>query len=237
MIRVLPLAGLLVAGTAAAEEAVQPNGFGWKASAEFGLTDTSGNAQTTTINTRFRAVHESARWRNRFEAEYLSASDELGTTAKRTVGQAATNYKLDERNYLFGNLRYEDDEFAPYDYRHSETVGYGRRMRWQTQRLDLEAGVGGSHTRFRDRVRDDDGIVRFAGNYLWQVSRTTEFSEVAFTEVGSDNTHSESDTGLKLRINGNLAMKLSYKLLHNSEVPEGTEKLDSITSVTLVYDF
>jgi len=235
--RVLTVTVLLAAGPALAEEAAAPNGLGWKASAEFGLVDTSGNSQTTTINAKLNAVHESLEWRNRFTAEYLSASDDVGTVARRTVGQAATNYKLDERNYLFGNLRYENDEFAPYDYRYSETVGYGRRMRWKTQRLDLEIGAGGSHTRFADGNRDDDGIVRLAGNYAWQLTKTAEFSEVAFTEIGSDNTHSESETGLKLRINGNLAMKLSYKMLHNSEVPEGTEKLDSITSVTLVYDF
>lgn len=237
MMRALFLAGLLAAGPVLAEEAAPPNGLGWKASAEFGLVDTSGNAQTTTVNAKINAVHESLKWRNRFTAEYLSASDDVGTTARRTVGQAATNYKLDERNYLFGNLRYENDEFAPYDYRYSETVGYGRRMRWETQRLDLEAGAGGSHTRFHDGTRNDEGIVRLAGAYAWQITKTAEFSEVAFTEIGSDNTHSESETGLKLRVNGNLAMKLSYKLLHNSAVPAGTEKLDSITAVTLVYDF
>lgn len=236
MMRALSLALLLAAVPAAAGEAML-NGLGWKASAEFGLVDTSGNAQTTTINAKINAVHESPDWRNRFTAEYLSASDELGTTAKRTVGQAATNYKLDERNYLFGNLRYENDEFAPYDYRYSETVGYGRRFRWPTQRLDLEAGVGGSHTRFADGNRDDDGIVRLAGTYAWQLTETAELSEVAFSEIGADNTHSESETGLKLRINGNLALKLSYKLLHNTEAPAGAEKLDSITAVTLVYDF
>lgn len=237
MMRARFLVGLLAAGPVLAEEAAQPNGFGWKASAEFGLVDTSGNSQTTTINAKLNAVHESLKWRNRFTAEYLSASDEFGTIAERTVGQAATNYKFDERHYLFGNLRYENDEFAPYDYRYSETVGYGRRFRWEAQRLDLEAGVGGSHTRFRDGTRNDEGIVRLAGAYVWQITKTAEFSEVVFTEIGSDNTHSESETGLKLRINGNLAMKLSYKALHNSEAPAGTEKLDSITAVTLVYDF
>lgn len=235
--RALSFAVLLVGGAAAAEEAGPPNGLGWKASAEFGLVDTSGNAQTTTINAKLNAVHESPSWRNRFTAEYLSASDEFGTTAKRTVGQAATNYKLDGRNYLFGNLRYENDEFAPYDYRYSETVGYGRRMRWETQRLDLEIGAGGSHTQFADGNREDEPILRLAGNYVWQITKTAEFSEVAFTEIGSDNTHSESETGLKLRINGNLATKLSYKVLHNSDVPPGIEKLDTITAVTLVYDF
>lgn len=236
-LRVLPFAALLAAGPLAADEAAAPNDLGWKASAEFGLVDTSGNAETTTINAKLDAVHEAPDWRNRFTAEYLSASDDVGTTARRTVGQATTNYKLDERNYLFGNLRYENDEFAPHEYRFSETVGYGRRMRWETQRLDLEVGVGGSHTRFDDGTREDDGILRLAVNYAWQLSKTAELTEVAFTEIGSNNTHSESETGLKLRINGNLAMKLSYRMLHNSEVPAGSEELDTITAVTLVYDF
>ncbi len=235
--RILLIIGTLITGAACAEPPSDVNGFGWKGGAELGVVDTSGNRETTTINAKLNAVHEAPKWRNKFESEYLQASDNLGMTARRTVGQAATNYKLDEDDYLFGNLRYENDEFAAYDYRVSETVGYGHRFRWDGQRLDLEAGVGGSHTRFVNEERENDAIVRLAAAYLWKFSESGEFSENVFSEIGAANTHSESETALKLKVIGQVAMKLSYKVLYNSQVPAGIEDTDSITAVTLVYDF
>jgi putative salt-induced outer membrane protein len=209
----------------------------WKAAAELGYIDVGGNKESTSVNAKLRAEHELPQWRNKFQAEYLQIFEEAGTTAKRSVAQFATNYKLEDNAYLFANLRGENDRLGAYDYRFSETVGYGRRFAWEEQRLDLEAGIGGSQTLYADDERDVDGIVRLAGTYLWEISATAGFSEVAFTEVGEDNAHTESETALRLKIIGRLATKLSYKLLHNSQVPPDREGTDSIAAVTLVYDF
>lgn len=213
------------------------NGLGWKVSAEFGYIDTGGNTESSTVNARLNAVHESVTWRNKIAAEHLNTFNDIDTTAKRTVGELATNYKLDENDYLFANLRGEKDRFGGYDYRVSETVGYGHRYRWDRHRLDLEAGVGSSQTKVIGGERKSEPIVRLAGTYEWQISENAIFSETGFSEIGSENAHTESETALKLKVIGRLATKLSYRIIHNNEVPPGTEKTDTITAVTLVYDF
>ncbi|MBI3897651.1 MAG: DUF481 domain-containing protein [Gammaproteobacteria bacterium] len=222
---------------AVAQPPFDTNGTGWKVSAELGFIDLSGNTESTTINAKLYVAHESETWRNKLQAEHLQSFENEGVTAKRSVGQATTNYKLDERNYLFGNFRAEKDEIGGLDYRISETIGYGRRFLAETQKLDLEVGVGGSHTRFINQEQSNDAILRLATTYIWKISDTAELSEVAFSEIGENNTHSESETGLKVKINGSLATKLSYRVLHNTEPPAGTEDTDTVTAVTLVYDF
>ena len=55
--------------------------------------------------------------------------------------------------------------------------------------------------------------------------------------MGDENTKSRAESALTATISGNLSMKLSVKLDHNSRVNEGVEKLDTATAVTLVYSF
>jgi len=45
------------------------------------------------------------------------------------------------------------------------------------------------------------------------------------------------DNGLKVAINGALALKLSHQVKHNSDAPAGAEEYDRIAGVTLVYGF
>lgn len=219
---------------AAAEDAPP---LGWKAEAELGFIQTSGNRDSTAVNAKLAATHEAIKWRNKFDAEYLESSDALGVSTRRSVAQAATNYKLDPANYLFGNLRAEQDRFAAYEYRISETLGYGHRFHRQAHQLELEVGAGGSHTEFVGGDHEDEGVIRVAGKYLWAFSETGEFSTKAFSEFGESNTHSESETALKLKVSNRLAMKLAYKLFHNTEPPLGIRGTDSVTAVTLVYGF
>jgi putative salt-induced outer membrane protein YdiY len=73
--------------------------------------------------------------------------------------------------------------------------------------------------------------------YEYIVSETATFIQTILIEDGDENTYTESDTSLKIRIVGNLAAKMSYLLKRNSEVPSGTDKSDKITTVSLVYAF
>ncbi len=226
------------AAAAHAEPASSTPNLGWDAEAELGIVNTSGNSDTSTVNAKFNAVNERRKWRHRFHTEYLLASDAGGTTAERFVAEAGSNYKLSETDYLLVlNLRYVKDRFAGFDHRLSETVGYGHIFEWDHMKLNLEGGVGARQTKFVDGSSQRDAIIRVAGDYQWQFSGTGALAEKAFSEIGDTNTHTEAETSLKVRVYGNLATKLSYKLINDTEVPPATKNTDTITAVTLVYDF
>jgi len=73
--------------------------------------------------------------------------------------------------------------------------------------------------------------------YEYKISETAIFNQAILIEDGDENTYTESDTSLKMKIEGNLAAKISYLLKRNSEVPSGTDKSDKITTISLVYAF
>lgn len=218
--------------TAVEEEA----GFGGEA--ELGVVTTSGNTDTRSVNAKARVRYLTESWRHEGRLEGLRTSDGGTITSERYVASGKSDYRFTPDDYLFVTVRYEDDRFSGYDYQFSETVGYGRRVLKTTSvELDLEIGAGGRHSREVGQEREDEAIVRGAARLGWAISPTSRFTEEVLVESGKSNTYTESLSALSVRINSQFALKLSLTVKHNSDVPAGVEKTDSMSAVTLVYDF
>ncbi len=211
----------------------------WKASAELGFVSTSGNTETETLNAKVEGTKENKQWRHELEATALKSSDEMGTTAQKYTATGQSNYKLKGgANFLFGNINYENDKFSGYDYRVTETIGYGRRvLDREDMKLDLEIGPGARQSKLDTGDTESEGIIRGAAKYKWQISKTSKFSEVLTVEAGEDATITKSVTSLTSQIEGNLSMKLTFTYKNTSEVPVGIDETDTETAVTLVYSF
>ena len=70
-----------------------------------------------------------------------------------------------------------------------------------------------------------------------KIGTHSEFTQDIRVEGGEDNVYTESDTGFKVNIMENLAMKLSVLVKNNSDVAAEKKKTDTITAVTVVYGF
>jgi putative salt-induced outer membrane protein len=210
----------------------------WSGEAEAGGVATTGNTETRSINTKLTLKHSGERWDERLSADYLEASDRNQTTAERTTATFESRYRLDVRDYLFGVVRYDADRFSGYAQQLSETAGYGRRFLFSpSTTLETEAGAGSRQVRLTDNTNKGDAILRLAAKFIHKFSKASEFKESVFSELASDNRHTESTTSLRSRINGNLSMKAAFTVTDNSRTPEGVKKTDTITSITLVLDF
>jgi putative salt-induced outer membrane protein len=210
----------------------------WSGEAEAGGVSTGGNTETRSINTKLTLKHSGERWDERLSADYLEASDRNQTTAERTTASFESHYRLDIRDYLFAVVRYDADRFSGYAQQFSETAGYGRRFFFSSNTtLETEAGAGGRQVRLTDNTNKGGAILRLAAKFSYKFSEASEFKETAFSELASDNRHTESTTSLRSRINGNLSMKAAFTVTDNSQTPEGVKKTDTITSITLVFDF
>jgi len=160
-------------------------------------------------------------------------------SADSLVLREKSEYSLGGKSYLFGKLRYEDDEFSGYDRQASIALGAGSRF-LESERHLLDASVGLGYRSLKETVTgntEEDGIVTMDVIYQYKISESAAFAESILVESGDENTHAESDTSLKAKINGNLATKISYLVKRNSDVPAGTEKSDRIVTISLVYGF
>lgn len=210
----------------------------WKGEAELGIVATSGNTETTSVKAHAGVVHEQGKWRHTGKIDALNTSDATRTTGERYALSGKSDYKFDARSYVFGLVSYENDRFAGFDYRMSETLGYGYRVISQdTLTLDLEVGPGARQTQLRNSSSENEFMGYLSGKLLWKFSPSASLSEDLTTEIGSDTTITRSVTALTAQLVGSLAMKLSFTARHISEVPASVKDLDTETAMTLVYGF
>lgn len=214
----------------------------WKGAAEIGAVASSGNTEAKTLKTRFKLENERKRWRSnaKLDSYYVDSYDGSGGDAQKLAFSGYTAYKLSSQNYTYATAGYENDRFSGYKYRIHESVGVGRTIiRSDELLLNIEAGPGGRHSLLEETDEYTDELVGIGAlEFNWQISERTSFSEDLTTTSGEEDTVVESTTALKTNINGSsLSMKISLDVKWNSNPPTDKKNTDTITSVTLSYDF
>lgn len=210
----------------------------WRSEISLGLMMTTGNTDKENITGQGKFIRESEKWRQNFHVDALRSSTDDELTAQKIYVSAKSDYKFGDEKFFFSRVSYEDDRFSGFDYQLDYTLGYGQSL-LDTDKLKFEAHVGPGYrwSEFDDGASESEAIVRIAGDLHWKLSDTTVFEQTLSTEIGGDATISRSVSSLKTVILGQLAMKLSYAVKHNSKAPEATHKTDTEISVTLVYRF
>ncbi len=203
-----------------------------------GYTATTGNSDTSNLDAKFGVSYARGKWYHVFSAEEIHATDSGGTTAQNTQADAQSDYLFTPKNYMFGHLGYDHDQFSGVERRTSETLGYGRRLLdTDTQTWSAQIGAGARQERLQDGTSRSSPIVQLATDYSVQISKNTSIGEGVVVEMGSDNTRLGSATNLKVKMVGNLALILSYVVKHNTNVPSDTAATDTYTMVSLDYGF
>ncbi|MCK5877083.1 MAG: DUF481 domain-containing protein [Candidatus Marithrix sp.] len=220
-----------------AEEEIKKD---WMGEGELGITHTSGNTKNQNVITKLKLTYERDLWKHEAKLDVLRTEDADKLTAEHYGFNWQSDYTLSEKDYIFGKFRYEDDSFTGYNYQSSISTGYGYKVfKNDIDSLKLEAGVGISMVELEDVATESDqeaiGILGL--NYTRKIGSHTEFTQDFLVEASSENIHSKSDSGLKVNITNKVALKLSLLIKSNSEVPSGKEKTDTISAVTLVYNF
>lgn len=248
--KMISLVGVLVlAGAAHAD--------GWKGQGDAGVVFATGNTESFNANLGLKLEYEGAAWRHAADLRYLRSSSEQTVITLGPNGQPIevredvdtadllslgwkTDRKLSERAYVFGAIRFDRDEFGPFDTQTNFALGYGySAIKNEQTTLDLEAGVGYREfeTNTVPQVEGDDVIFRVGGKLAHQFSESWQLGNSLLVESGEENTLVSSDTALSFKFNDKLGLKLGVLVRHNSDVPAGTEDTDTISSVSLVYSF
>ena len=205
---------------------------------KFGYLATTGNTETSSLNTSFEARYVAGAWHHEATASAINASENKVTTAEAYETGWKSGWDFTERDFVFGRLNWRKDRFGGFNTQFSQTVGYGRHI-IDTDAHDLQGELGFGARQSEDQlgVSTNETIGTAALRYKWRFSDTSDFSQTLRFEVGSDNTFSESVTSITARLIGALNLVASYPIRNNSEVPIGTEKTDTRTAISLEYAF
>ena len=232
---------LLGGGIVHADESADPSG--WTGSGELGLAFARGNAKSETVNAKLALGRESEQWKHDFGLQVLRVKgeqeDEFELTANRFEVTGSSGYKFDPRRSVIGALRYENDDFAPFEYQAIASISYGYQMiDNEATRLGVQIGPG--YRRAKDRGTaevEGDAVLRGRLDYSHQLTETTMISETFLVEASGDNSFLQNDLAIAVKINAKLALKSGLQLRHNTDVSPGIDKTDTLLTTNVVFNF
>lgn len=236
----------LVFSMAASSYAVEPI----TGEIELGIIATSGNTETSSVKSKLSVTQDFEKFKNSYLVDTLFKEEKIDsngakktqTSAERYLASAQADYKLNEKHLaLFVYGSYENDRFAGFDQQNSLAVGYSDQLFANANSfLNYSAGPGYFYKKLNDQTTEEGGIFRLALDYQNTLSATAKFKQVISTEAAfesNDNTKTKSETSIAATLMGNLSLKASYNLIHNSKVQSGIDELDTTTSLSVLYLF
>ena len=222
------------------------------AQAELGFLMSSGNSESRSINGKLSAEYNLEKWKYKGAIDGLSAASadpdvpgsEMETSAQRYGFNLQADRKLQNNHSLFVKGSYDDDRFSGFDYETSASLGYGHQVIKSPRRnFRVEVGPGFRISQPEVGEREDEAVIATSFLFDQRIGDTSKFSQILDIDAGDERTISTSVTSLSAQIVGQLAMKLSFTMKHNSDpaIDEDTniekESLDKETSINLVYSF
>lgn len=257
-LKTLAIATAMFAGQAMAAD---PAADGWVGGIGLGAVVTGGNTETTTMNSYFNITRDLTDWRHSLASTALYTADSDRTTAEKYFLSLKSDYKIDDRSYVFANVSYDDDRFSGFDFQATASVGYGRVIiDSEAMNLKLEVGPGYRVSRQYIYLTNPDGtnqlnangrpikanpgaktdseaIARIAESFNWQLSDNAKLIQELAIEAGSENTVTRGMVALETNVIGSIAVRLAYAIKYNETVAAGAEHMDTETSVSLAYNF
>ncbi len=204
----------------------------------FGYLATTGNTETTSLDTQASAAYVVGRWEHSASGQAFTSSENNVTNAEYYTARWRSRWDLTDKDFFFGRLNWRKDRFGAFDTQFSQTLGYGRRI-LENERHTLNAEIGAGARQSTDQLDiDTDETILFAGlDYAFAISENSTFTQEFTIESGDVNTFFESKSAISAQLIGALSLVASYTIRSNTDVPVDTEKTDTQTGVSLEYRF
>lgn len=224
----------------------------WAGEGELGGFRNTGNSNNVGLSGGIKLAKDAVKWRLKFRARADFQRSNGVTSREQYAAALEPEYKIDDRLFFYGLAQYDRDQFQGFSSRYTVSGGIGYSViKEKSIKLDVKAGPAWRLTEFTDGG-SDSSLAGLVGLDLgWQIARNLKFTQGAGATLASDaqsltsanvifssgtNTLTAT-TGLDAKINGKLTARFSYAIEHETNPPDGSEKTDTLSRATLVYDF
>jgi len=223
----------------------------WASRAQVGYAKTGGNTDTSSGNALFHIAHVVGDWKFLFGFEGLYGSTKGETTAQAWDVHLQANYNITDRLYWYGGLRYDDNKFSGFVYQETASTGAGYQF-VKTDETKLTGQIGVGARRLRPEVMTEDavgGIVSTmelesttdavldaAVNLEHAFNSATKIIAGVAVESGKDNTMTNANLSLQVKMTNVLALSAGYQYIRNSKPPAGSGPSNSLVTLNLVYE-
>ena len=220
----------------------------WTAKVEAGVVAARGNSDSDTSNLKLKIAREFERWLHTLDASGVYAADDTGAISQRWSVREQTDYEFSDKGFWFGSGRYEEDRFSGFKYQ----TTYGTGLGWRffddpITKISVQIGGGYKVVRRRDSLaedgvtfvrgeREEEAIAQGSVDFEHQLTDTTKILNKLLVESGADNTFTQNDLSLQVKILGALALAVGYSVRYNTDPPPDFTTTDTLTTLNLVYE-
>lgn len=213
----------------------------WSGSVAFGFSSATGTYPSLNLHSNDWVRWQYHRWENRAHVSYNYTAASAAIYANRLVLENQFRYYFKPNvHYVFGDIRYDRNQFNGYYYHLIETIGEGNIVPLgKTMSIDYQGGIGAQEDQPIGMKYQTNPAARLAVGYQWHLTRHAIFKEnvTALLSTANNNTY-ESVTSLQSQLYGPLALQLSYTATYNEfPVISYYKKFNTITAADLKFHF
>jgi len=223
----------------------------WTGKAELGFLQSSGNAESTSANTKIDLKRDAAKWTNTFYLGALYGNNGEFTNAERFEARYQLDYKINDKLSWFGALRYEKDYFSGFVYQATASTGVAYKF-IDTPDTKLAFAIGAGYRQLQPEIliksdagevltrikgeEDNEPVGTLGSTFEHNFTENTKITNKFLAEAGSDNTAIQDDLALQVSMSKKLALAVGYGIRYNTDPPPLSESTDTLMTVNLVYN-
>ncbi|MBP3141554.1 DUF481 domain-containing protein [Aliivibrio fischeri] len=234
---------LLSFSSLAAEPSTDDGAF--SGDAKIGFIYTKTDETSMSVNSGATLKYEEALWHHKaaFSTYYTKGNEsDDGTNKNKTVYDV--KYDMTDSLFVFGNAKYEHDQFATYREQVLLVSGFGATLiDSSNSKLDVGAGPGYRYSKrqaFDEDLPNNSEDEVIANLFIEGDSKITDGLELGGgvrMDYGESNTTTTTHVYLKNKLMESLSLLIDAEYIYNSVVATGKEHDEIYSTISLNYDF
>lgn len=210
----------------------------WTGRVEAGGFRSTGSTSELGISASATATRAGLQWSHKLTAavDYRRANGV--TSRERYFAGYEPRYQFDPRGFAYGLAQFERDTSIGYDERYTASAGIGYKL-IVSKPVDLSADIGPSirHAKYLIGERETKLGIRGSMALAWRVTPTLTVKQTASGYAESDVYTLNALTSMETKVSTRWSAALSYNVQYESETLLSTRELDTLSRLTLTYDF
>ena len=210
----------------------------WTGRVEAGGFRSTGSTSEIGISANVAIKRTGLQWSHKLaaSADYRRANGI--TSRERYTASYEPRYQFDPRGFAYGLTQFERDTSIGYDERYTASVGVGYKL-IVSNPVDLSVDIGPSirHAAYVIGARETKVGARASMDLAWRIAPALTFKQVASGYAERDVYTLNSLTSLETKVGTRWSAAFSYNVQFESETLLSARDFDTLSRLTLTYDF
>ena len=244
------LASAAAEAEAAKEAEIRSAGLfdNWTGKGELGGFRATGNSSNSGVTAGLSLQRNGIDWTHKINVRADYQRNNGVTSREQYFAAYETNYNVSDRLFVYGLAQYERDRFQGFSARYAVSGGLGYQIIDEPSiQLSAKAGPAYRVTEFVDGTSESRLAALLGIDFDWTITdrlklthdtnAVAETGGTATAIIDSSNTSINLVTGLNAKVSDRVSARLSYAIEYDSNPPLGAVQTDTLSRITLIYDF